>query len=145
MEEEKNIVMPLKLGVDTKQIFTLWKPIDNLPKPVYVEAIHDDYEGFRILLRGDDLSSGVLRISFEDKLSYRNTDESYLLKNWNSMAKELAGENFYIIENSSYIDFFNDMTGHLYSDWQIKHYAIYTVSDCIDIISISPPVVEWLD
>lgn len=136
--------MPLKLGVDTKQIFTLWKPIEDLPKPMYVEAIHDDYEGFRILLKGEEVSSRMIRISFEGKLSYRNTDESYLLKIWNSMEKELAGENFYIVENSSYIDFFNEMTGNLYSDWKIKHYAIYTISDCIDVLSTNPPIIEWI-
>lgn len=145
MEEEKNIAMTLKLGVDTKQVFTLWKPIDDLPKPIYIEAIHDDWEGFRILLRGSDPTLSMLRITFESHLSYRNTDESYLLKIWNSMEKELAGENFYIVENSSYIDFFNEMTGNMYSDWQVKHYAIYTISDCIDVISTNPPIVEWLD
>lgn len=128
-----------------EDILNIWKPIENLPNPMYVEAIYDDYDGFRILLKGESVISKMLRVTFQDSLSYRNTDESYLLKIWNSTEKAKLGKIFYLVENSSYVDFFNEMTENIYSDWDIKHYAIYTTSDCIDVISANPPIIEWLD
>lgn len=110
----------------------------------YIEAIHDDYEGFRILLRSSILESKMLRISFNDKLSYRTTYESFYLKLWSNMNEGIFGKTFYIISNSYYIDYFNDQTLDIYKDWKIQHYAIYTISDCIDILSIQQPIIEWL-
>lgn len=45
----------------------IYEPLElfpKLPQPKYVEGIHDDYEGFRILLRGEDLASPMLRLMF---------------------------------------------------------------------------------
>lgn len=128
-----------------KDVLVPWTPIPGLTSPMYIEAVYDDYEGRRILLRGEDPTCAMLRVAFDNCLSYRNTDESYLLKLWHSNEKEVAGKIFYTIENSSYIDFFHEMTLELYRNWEIKHYAIYTISDCVDILSIEPPTVEWLD
>lgn len=128
-----------------KQIIEPWiiPNVDNSAN-YYIEAIHDNYEGFRILLRSSILEGKMLRINFNDKLSYRNTDESFYLKLWGSMNKEILGKTFYIISNSDYADFFNDQTLDIYRDWKIIHYAIYTNSDCIDILSIQQPIIEWL-
>ena len=109
-----------------------------------IEAIHDDYEGFRILIRSNNLTDKILRITFSNHLSYRNTDESFLLKLWGHIDKETLGKTFYLVSNSTYIDFFNESTENLYKEWKIIHYAIYTTSDCIDILSDQPPIIEWL-
>ncbi len=137
--------MTLNLEVDENQKYSVWEPITGIQKPMFVDGLYDDYEGFRILLRGEALSANVLRIGFEAHLSYRNTDESFMLKVWNSIPQGQLGEIFYIIENSDYIKSFNEMTGNLYDDWSITHYGIYTTSDCIDIISTDIPTVEWLN
>lgn len=137
--------MTREIKSNNKDILKIWKPLEDLPNPMYVEAIHDDWEGFRILLRPEDQTFSMLRIEFENKLSYRNTDESYLLKIWHTTDKETLGKIFYTVENSAYIDFFNEMSTQIYSDWKLKHFAIYTVSDCIDVISTTSPIVEWLD
>ncbi len=136
--------MILKQIVDDKDIIKPWLPLEDFPSSMYIEAIHDDYEGFRILLRGESPASKMLRVTFEDYLSYRNTDESYLLKVWHSNKKEVLGKVFYTVANSSYVDFFCEMTGGFYPDLKLTHYAIYTVSDCIDVISTVPPTVGWL-
>ena len=130
---------------DSKQTFILWEPLDDLPRPMYVDAVHDDYEGFRILLRSEIPTSPVLKIAFESYLSYRNTDESYLVKIWQSMPSENIGKNFFLVQNSAYIAFFHEMTENIYADWSVKHYAIYTISDCVDVISTVPPIVAWLE
>jgi len=131
---------------DNKDILEPWILIDGIQDQImFIEAIHDDYEGFRILLQGENKNSNMLRIVFDNKLSYRNTNESYLLKIWHTNRKEILGKVFYIISNSSYIDFFHEMTGNIYNDWNLKHYAIYTITDCLDIISCYPPKIEWLN
>ncbi len=119
-----------------------WKPIYGIEKKMYIEAIHDDYEGFRILLKGEKPESILLRITFNDHLGYRNTDEGNLIKIWNP-EKPLGI--FFIVENSSYINYFHEMTLNIYKDWKIIHYAIYSPVDCIDILSSVPPIVEWLN
>jgi len=128
-----------------KDLITVWRPVEDLPEQMFVEALYDDYEGFRILLRGEKPDSKMLRVAFEDRLSYRNADETYLSKFWFSTPKETFRSNFFTVENSSYIDYFEEMSEGLHpSNWVIIHYAIYTQRDCIDILSYVPPNIEWL-
>lgn len=127
-----------------KDILEIWRPVEDVSVPMFIEGIHDDYEGFRILMRGENPASKMLRICFEAHLSYRITDESFLLKIWHSTAKEILGKIFYTVEQSTYVDFFNEQTDYRYVDWPVKHYAIYTTTDCIDVLSTDPPVVGWL-
>ena len=117
----------------------------GLEDNMYVEQLKDDYEGKAIYLKGEQNNSKILKISFEEILSYRNTDESYMLKIWNDNPNENLGRIFYRIDNSSYIDFFNEMTFGLYKNWKIVHYAIYTTKDCIDILTVSSPKIEWIN
>jgi hypothetical protein len=128
-----------------KQILEPWIIPDVDNKITYnIEAIHDDYEGFRILLRANNLTGNILRITFNNNLSYRNTDESFLLKLWEYIDKETLGKTFYLVSNSAFVGFFNESTENIYKEWNVVHYAIYTTSDCIDILSDQPPIIEWL-
>jgi hypothetical protein len=128
-----------------KDKLKVWIPIEAAPTPMYVEGLHDDYNGLQILLKGESATSGVLQIIFEDKVSYRNTNENYLLNIWDATERDILGKIFYNVENSSYIEYLNVMSKNIYADWQLKHFAIYTVSDCIDIICATFPTVKWLD
>ena len=120
-----------------------WKPLSDLPDQMYIESILDDDKGLRIIMRGEQFEDKVLVISVIDKISYRNTDESFMLKVWDSMNKADLGKTFYIVKNSSYIEFFNEMTMNLYKDWDVQHFAIYTDYDCLDILCRNEPVAEW--
>ncbi len=129
----------------SKQTLKPWIiPHVDTKKNYSIEAIHDDYEGFRILLRSDILTDKVLKITFNNHVSYRNTDESFLLKLFGNTDEKLLGKTFYLVCNSDYVDFFNESTMNLYTDWDVIHYAIYTISDCIDILSDQPPIIEWI-
>lgn len=127
-----------------KDILTKWN-IDNIEGNMHVEELRDDYDGKTILLKGEKEKTPILKILFEDTLSYRNTDESYMLKVWHNTPKAMLGKVFYRILKSSYIDFFNEMTLNLYKDWNIIHFAIYTNKDCIDILAQIPPKIEWIN
>jgi len=123
--------------------FEKWIPIDDLPETLYLEAIHDDYEGFRLLLKGDEDHNKTLRITFDPALSYRNTDEGDLLKTIGK--QEFEQWSLYTVRNSSYSEWFADESCGIHDDENIIHYAIYTPNDCIDILSVYPPEVEWLN
>ena len=84
--------------------FEKWIPIDNLAETLYLEAIHDDYEGFRLLLKGSVEEDKVLRITFDPALSYRNTDEGDLLKTINEQS--FGGWSLYVASDSDYLKCF---------------------------------------
>lgn len=123
-------------------IYKNWTPIDNIPQRLYCEGIHDDYEGFRVLLREND-KTPILRIMFDFVRVYRKLDESDLLRTVASI-KIQKKTPLFIVDNSSLVEWFNEESYGIYKDKDIKHFAIYTSNDCIDILSEFEPKVEWL-
>ncbi|MEH6474115.1 MAG: hypothetical protein V7727_00440 [Sneathiella sp.] len=123
--------------------YTAWDPIKGLLDTFYVESIHDDYEGFRILLQGDDKTTDVLRIKFDVALAYRKVDEG---DRWKTVSSnpELQKSVFFIVENSNWIDWFCNESCGIHSSDELIHYAIFTSNDCIDVLSAVEPSVEWL-
>ncbi len=124
--------------------FRKWNPIE-FDIPLNVEVIHDDYEGFRILMKGNEVDSKMLKIAFENPLMYQNINESYKLKIWEGLSKEISGNIFYKIDDSELVDSFNENSLNAYSNWDIIHFAFYTYQDCIDVLSITDPIIEWLN
>jgi len=126
-------------------IYEQWKPIDGLPEVLYVEGLHDDYEGVRILLKGEQEDGKMLVIKFDPALSYRNTDEGdrHILAREHP---EVRGTwSLFKAEQSEFIDWFNRENQNIRNDLNIVHYLIVTESDVIDILAGFPPKVEWLD
>jgi hypothetical protein len=77
-----------------KNIFHKWELISELPEDMYLEGLHNDYEGFRLLLKGAGDKARMLRITFDPVLAYRGIDEGDLISyeridkdsNWPRMA-----------------------------------------------------------
>lgn len=124
-------------------IYKKWFPIEGLPKRLYCEGIHDDYEGLRILLKGEEKESSMLRLLFDAVLAYRNVDESYLLKTIDKI-EDPGQSTLYVVENSSWVEWFKEESYNTLQNSKINHYAIYTPNDCIDILSEYEPKIEWL-
>ena len=125
-----------------KTEFRKWIPIEGLSGNLYLEGLHDDYEGFRLLLKEESNQQRILRITFDPALSYRNTDEGGLLRTIGN--KDLGTWSLFIVENSDYLMWFNEESYGIHQLENIIHYAIYTPNDCLDILSIYPPKVKWL-
>lgn len=123
-------------------MFKKWTPIESLPKTLYLEAVHDDWEGFRLLLKHDE-ARRILRITFNPPLSYRNTDEGDLLKSINE--QDLGGWSLYVVSSSDYLAWFSDQSCGIHEPDDVVHYAIYTPNDCVDVLSAHSPTVEWLN
>ena len=126
------------------QKYEKWTPVDSIPNRMYCEGIHDDYEGFRILLKGEESTSPMLRLMFDCVLVYRNVNEGAMLKTLDSIrSRELFP--LYIVQNSNWVDWFQKESYHTFNNNQIIHYSIMTHDDIIDVLSENPPTVEWLN
>lgn len=122
-----------------------WEPFpEEKSKRFYCEGVHDDYEGFRILIKNDETSAPMLRLSFENALLYQNRDESYYFHHPNMQGEFEFPHPFYLLENSDLISEFHSGCSEIYRDWDIKHFAIYTCNDCIDVLSVNEPKAENL-
>ncbi len=126
------------------QVYQKWVPIHSIPDILYCEALHDDYEGFRILLQGEASHSPILRVSFEFVLAYRNIDEGSAFKTL-EVLNDAERSSFYIVQNSHWLTWFHEESCDIYKNRHITHYAILTSDDFIDVLSECEPVVEWLE
>ena len=128
----------------TTEAYEIWRPLPDLLFPIYLEALHDDSEGFRLLLRAEGNAGKTLRIVFNPALSYRNTDEGDLLKMLPNI-EGLGKSTLFTVRNSEYLVWFHGMSVGRHEEENIIHYAIYTPNDCVDALSAYPPIVEWLN
>jgi hypothetical protein len=122
--------------------FERWEPIDGLPAKMYLDAMLDDREGFRIILRANEPKARTLRIVFDDPVCYRGAHEAYLLKRVYE-THDIYPWPIFIVRNSRYVRWFYaqavdaiDKDGH--------HYHIAAMDEMVDIISARPPVISWL-
>ncbi len=123
--------------------YTVWRPIPDLPAPLYSDSILHDHQGLQVFLHCEQ-RPGKLRIYFENPLAYGNTNESYRVRTWQELTPEGSSSLFTVTE-SRFVAWFHAETIGECSSWIIKHYAIFTPEDCLDILSKVGPEVEWLD
>ncbi|MDD1617269.1 MAG: hypothetical protein CG439_2414, partial [Methylococcaceae bacterium NSP1-2] len=122
-----------------ENIYKNWEPLKNIPPRLHCEGIHDDYEGFRILLR-ENYHSPVLRVLFDAVRSYRWSDEGDLLRTVASINNP-SRSSLFKVDNSSWVKWFHEETYDIHKERDIKHFAIYTSDDCIDVLSEFEPKV----
>ena len=118
-----------------------WNPVPHLEnKALYVEAVHADWEGFRIWFSTENRNAGVVTIvRFDAALMYVNSDESYRLSPIKNSEQMKFPHLFWQVENSELLKEFHRQSVEIYKDWEIKHYAFLSASDCIDVLSAVEP------
>lgn len=119
-----------------------WRPLDGISDSLYLEGIHDDVEGLRLLLRGPDPTEPTLRVKFESVTAYRNINESYRNRTWETAATR-GLPTLMTVENSQWIRWIVAESGGVLVAERLTHYAIYTEEDCVDVITEFPPDVDW--
>jgi hypothetical protein len=127
----------------SKDALRVWNPISDLPTRLYVEAVHDDYEGFRILLRGEKASDRMLRVSFEMPLLYRKTDEGDRLRTIQNDAR-IKEAVFFIVECSSLVEWLSTESYEVRDVNAMKHFLFACSNDLIDVVAESEPKFDWL-
>jgi hypothetical protein len=122
------------------QRYEIWRPINNESPEVSVEALHDDWEGFRVLLR-EHGSERVIRVAFNAHVAYQNRDESDL--HGEALRSEgLMRGCFYLVRDSEFAQRF--AADSLRDCSRLKHFAIITDTDCIDVLAPEDPQVQRL-
>ena len=118
------------------------KNYDKYEGLYYCEALHDDNEGFRIILEHESGKGPLLKVTFGKFLAYRNIDESNRLKLWNEHKDIAEKHTFYEVENSIWVKWFVNENKGKYESSEIKHYMILTSQDVIEVLSYDEPQIE---
>ena len=130
-----------------KNKLTIWD-INLLDKnnEFFIDSILDNMESLEINL--SDKSNKILKMTWSDIISYRCTYESYFSYGaYFADTDKMRGKNFYLVENSEYIENIEKWSyPEVINDTlksNLKHYGIYTVDYCVDLISASEPELRW--
>jgi hypothetical protein len=117
-------------------------PLD-IKENFYQLEICQNYEGFRVLLQNS--VGAVFRISFDDLMVYRATDEGKRLLSLEKL-KGINNTYLYKVEKSSFINWFlEENLNKQFRDSDLKHWAIITPNDWIDVIALdSEPKINKL-
>lgn len=122
--------------------FERWEPIDGLPPKMFLDAMIDDREGFRIILKATEPKARALRILFDAPLCYRGAQEQYLLRQIYE-THDIYPWPIFIVRHSRYAKWFYaqatraiDTDGH--------HYHIAAMDEIVDVLSARPPILTWL-
>lgn len=121
-----------------------WSPLEGVPDVLYVEAIHDDYEGFRVMLKGLG-NACTLRLTFESAVAYRNINESFRARTWGARSSHIGLPSLRLVEHSRWLEWLVEESGGILDARKLTHYAIYTPEDCIDVVTEFEPAAGWLN
>ena len=122
------------------QMYEPWNPFSGPSPKVSIEALIDDWEGFRVLLRSHE-TNRLVRLTFSTQIAYQNRDEGDLAGEA-SRSTGLGRGCFYVVANSEFARRFASDSARRFKE--IKHFAIVTDADCIDVLAVDEPSVELL-
>ena len=126
-----------------EETFERWEPLEGLTPKMFLDAMLDDREGFRLILTSPDPKFRELRIFFEAPLCYRGTQEKYLLRTIYE-GSSIYPWPIFIVRNSRYARWFHAQAGDA-ADEEGHHYHIAAVDQMVDVLSARPPIVSWLN
>jgi hypothetical protein len=116
-----------------------WNPIQAFDrKRMYCEALHDDWEGFRIWFKPE--SGPMLLVAFPSVLFYARSEDGSRLS---SMANEVPlqlPQLFWKVEQLSLDAEYHRQSLGTRVSWGITHYAFRSVNDRIDVLPPELPV-----
>jgi len=119
--------------------YVRWNPIPELEgQRMYCEAVHDDWEGFRIWF-SPQKPSRMLIVRFEHVLFYANSDEGKRLAQVENDAELKFPHVFWKVENSALLAEFHRQSLGTSESLEIIHYAFLSSSDCIDVLAVGEP------
>ena len=126
-----------------KENYKIWDETREWPSILYLHGLHDDCEGFRLVLEDKVLNGCTYLLVFDTCLTYQKTDKGYCHNSLRDLIRDNRTEfkAVYVVENSEWITSFlkDNPGGHLPGN--LIHFAIVTQDDWIDIIALKEPVV----
>jgi hypothetical protein len=127
-------------------MFEIWDV--GLPRAgqISIDALIDDWEGFRVLMR-DHLTNGVVRVAFDTHLAYQCRDESDFIgeaQRSEGFGRGGVFSSIYRVKNSEFIARYLKDSLRGYSKNELTHFSIVTGDQCIDVIALTEPRIEYL-
>lgn len=114
---------------------------DKIINNIYVDnVIYDSF--LKISLKSDTHN---IVFTFQRFISFRLSDESYLLEYWDTLKDNNKNLMFSKIINSSYFKEMSILSKKFVVDGgpdMIEHFAIFTENECLEIISDLSPLIE---
>ncbi|CAN7505972.1 hypothetical protein LJR066_003342 [Acidovorax sp. LjRoot66] len=123
-----------------RQTYEIWDVLPGRVARVSVESVIDDWEGFRILLR-DHETDRMLRIGFNSQVAFQCRDEGDL-DGEAARSDGLGRGCFYRVHGSEYQARFIADSARQFRT--VKHFAIITDVDCIDVLATDEPTITQL-
>jgi len=105
-----------------------------------LDAVHDDWEGFRIWFRPHDNTKGMLIASFDSELFYSSSDEGDRLARVDDNISNTGGYLLWKVTDSKLVEEFKRQTSGVRSDDDIHHYCFMTQNQAVDVLSLSAPI-----
>ena len=122
-----------------KNVFAEWKSEKLQQNRVMIEKIVDDDNVLTITFRNEE-NKGLRKITFDPYIAFRNMNESMRARTFSE--NEVFQGSFYIVEQSTWVDWLHEESLGFYEGTGFVHYAIITSADCLDIASEFPPEIE---
>jgi hypothetical protein len=121
-----------------------WNPLPPLADTrMTCEALHDDWEGFRIWLRPEN--GPMLIVSFPSVLYHAKSDDGARLAPVANSAPLELPHTFWQVTNSALIAEFHRQSCNTREDWNITHYAFLATNEGIDVLSTEAPIFHYSD
>jgi len=112
---------------------SVWRKLDSFK----IDKLIDSADGLEIFITGTKSCNASYKIHFETNCGYRNFDEGELIKRWEDEGQLYIG--IYAAETSKFLEWATMQSAHDELSDGIKHYAIVTSDDVVDVLSFDYP------
>ena len=99
-----------------------------------VDAVRDDWEGFRIWFRPHDTTKGMLIASFDSELFYSSSDEGDRLAPVDNDISNKGGHLLWKVTDSRLVEEFKRQTLGVRAKDDIHHYCFMTQNQAVDVL-----------
>ena len=121
-----------------------YKKINPLPEfsgmRFEVEAVHDDWEGFRIWFRPHDATKAMVIAKFDSELFYSTSHDGDRLSGAKNDISDEFPHLFWEVTDSSLINEFKRQTAGIRAEDAIYHYCFMSCNQAVDVLSLSAPM-----
>ena len=124
--------------------YVRWEPFPGITGRWYLDALHHDFEGFRVLLRSEDFTRPFLRLAFAAPLLYQAAEEGFRLTGPDPDSELVFPHPFYTVERSALVAEFHRSSCGVHREWAVRHFAIYAANLCLDVLAVEEPQADRL-
>ena len=127
-----------------------WEPVPDLASRYYIDSVHNDSNGFTIVLSEDRIVTNKVYVRFKDWVnSYRQTDETFRAYLIHKLHEKYGVAfysqwSFFKVHNSSYISWLSAESSTISDNFELIHFVVFDPNNVIDIIAGYEPTIEFV-